>query len=119
MATNAKNFIYNPYASGDMYYRLKATSSVAQTVYSNIIVLRASNNTQARFSVSTFVHDEIMVNASENYQYLLADINGRVISKGNNNSGINKINISNQPNGMYVMQLISNSQRITERIIKK
>ena len=60
-----------------------------------------------------------MVNATENYQYQLADISGRVIETGSSNAGTNRINISNIPNGIYVIQMITNNQRQTERIIKQ
>jgi hypothetical protein len=60
-----------------------------------------------------------VVNAKENYQYQLVDINGRVIETGKKNAGTNTINISNMANGIYVIQMITNNQRQTERIIKQ
>ena len=90
-----------------------------ETVYSNVITLKSIGKSEKIFTVSTFVHDEILVNATQNYQYILADINGRVISKGNNKAGIKRIKINNNPTGIYVIQMISNNQRITERIIRQ
>ena len=61
-----------------------------------------------------------MVNEKANYQYQLADLNGRVIAIGSINTGTNRINISNIPNGIYVLQMITTkNQRQTERIIKQ
>lgn len=117
--SSSKAFAYNPFIKGDIFYRLKVISVTDQTVYSNVIILKSNGESKKSFTVSTLVHDEILVTAAENYQYIIADINGKIIAKGNDNAGINRININNHPNGMYVMQIISQSQRITERIIRQ
>lgn len=119
VASNAQNFIYDPYSTADIFYRLKVTSVVGQTVYSNVVALKSNESVQKLFTVSTLVHDEILVNAGENYQYLLADISGRILAKGSNSAGINKINMNNNPSGIYIMQIISQNERITKRIIKQ
>jgi hypothetical protein len=64
------------------------------------------------------VHSEVTINATENYEYRIADMSGRVILGGTGKSGTNTIDINNNPNGIYVVQLISNHQRTTERILK-
>jgi hypothetical protein len=71
------------------------------------------------FKVSTFVQNDIAVNAAMPYQYQLMDMNGRVINKGTGVGGFNTINISNQPGGIYIIQLLSNNKQQTERILKQ
>ncbi len=115
-ATN--KFSYNPYQINTVYYRLRVTSVVNQTVYSNTISLKSTENTDASFKVSTLVQNDISVNAPENYQYRVVDINGRQIAVGNGAKGMNTINISNKANGMYILQLFANTKTQTERIIK-
>ena len=112
-------FTYSPNINADIFYRLKVTSVIGQAVYSNIITLKSSTIPEKLFKVSTFVHDEIVVSAIANYQYQIADIHGSVVSTASSNAGTNRINISNLPNGIYVIQLITNNQRQTERIIKQ
>ena len=113
-------FTYTPAINADMYYKLKVTSVIDQTVYSNIIALKSAVITVAKpFRVSTLVHNEIVVNATEDYQYQVVDIQGRVIARGESNAPVNRINVSNIPNGMYIIQMINNRQRQTERIIKQ
>jgi hypothetical protein len=51
------------------------------------------------------VQNEITVNASVNYRYVLNDLNGKTIASGNGVKGLNTINISNQSSGMYFIQL--------------
>ncbi len=115
---NVKDFKYEPLNKENIFYRLKVTSITGQTVYSNVISLRPSEKVNNLFTVATLVQSEIKVNAAENYKYQLADMSGRVLKYGNDNAGINNININNYPNGIYFLQIISNSQRITQRIVK-
>ncbi|HMK04760.1 MAG TPA: zinc-dependent metalloprotease [Ferruginibacter sp.] len=119
VAPAADKFSYQPYSSSPIYYRLKVTSVLDQTVYSNTIVLKGGENSDKLFNVSTLVHDEVTVNASTKYRYQVIDINGRTILNGTGLKGINKIDISGRSNGMYIIQLFSNDQRQTERIIKQ
>ena len=116
--TKQKAFSYTPTVNADIFYRLKVTSVIDQTVYSNVITLKASAQPD-KFKVSTLIHDQITVNASASYQYQLVDLQGRLIGTGSGNSGTNRINVSHAPNGMYIIQMITNNQRQTERIIKQ
>jgi hypothetical protein len=115
----AAKFSYQPYQNNNIYYRLKVTSVLFQTVYSNTIILKASSKSEHSFSVSTLIQSDISVNASENYQYRLNDMNGRVIAIGKGVGGFNKINMSNQPGGMYILQLMGSTTQQTERIVKQ
>ena len=119
VSPQAVAFSYDPFQSSTLYYRLKVTSVIDQTIYSNILVLRGDSKNGKPFFVSTLVRDEILVNASENYQYQLSDMNGRFINYGRGLIGINKINIGNQPDGMYIIRLLGNNDQQTERIIRQ
>ncbi len=115
----ATNFSYQPYKNNTVFYRLKVTSVINQTVFSNTIALKGAGNNDKLFNVSTLVQDEIVINAAENYKYTLTDINGRTVSTGTGLKGVNRLNVSNQARGMYIIQLFNNDQRQTERIIKQ
>lgn len=114
-----KTFTYAPYNNGTLYYRLKVTSVIDQTAYSNIVALKATGNPDKPFTVSTFTTADITVNASENYQYRVSDANGRMISTGTGTKGINRVSISNASAGLYIIQLSSSDHKQTERIIKQ
>ncbi len=111
-------FSYNPYQSNTVYYRLRVTSVINQTVYSNTISLKSTENSDASFKVSTLVQNDIRINAPENYQYKIIDINGRQLATGNGVKGLNTIDISNKANGMYILQLFAQSKNQSEKIIK-
>ena len=118
LAPGAKEFDYVPLSNENIFYRLKVTSITGQVVYSNVISLKPAGTVNSNFSISSLVSSEITINASQNYQYLLADMSGRIIRSGNAEAGLTNINISNSPNGVYVMQIVCNNQRTTQRIVK-
>ncbi len=119
LPSSVRKFSYQPYNSNTLYYRLKVTSVTNQTVISNTIVLRGIGKTDKLFNVSTLVQNDITVNAAEIFQYRLCDANGRMINSGNGIKGFNRININNQPVGLYFISIFSNNQVQTERIIKQ
>jgi len=120
VSPTTKEFTYIPTIDGEILYRLKVTSVINQTVYSNVIKLKSGIVKEDVYKVSTFVHDQVTVNATSAYQFVLSDISGRILTRGNNNSGTSKINISNTPNGMYVIQITGiNGKTTTERIIRQ
>ena len=118
LTPTSQSYNYTPLVKQNIYYRLKAVSITDQSVYSNVISLKSNSNSEKIFTVSTIVHSEVTINATENYEYKLADMSGRIIQGGTGKSGTNTININNNPNGIYLIQLISNNQRTTERIVK-
>ena len=113
------SFVYTPLKSDIIYYRLKVTSTINQVVYSNTIALKVDAKTTENFTVSTVVRSLATITAAANYAYQLSDINGNTISKGKGKQGYNQIDMNNQPAGMYILQLLSNNQKQTERIIKQ
>ena len=115
----SNNFIYTPFQKPDLHYRLKVTSFLNKIVYSNTIRINGVNNSGAVFTASTFIRNELTINAAENYQFMVCDINGHAIARGNGRAGFNKVDMSRLPGGLYVLQLLSNNKRQTERIIKQ
>lgn len=119
VSASAVSYSYVPFESGVIYYRLKVTSTIGETVYSNVFSLKAATKSAKAFSVSTLVYSDITVSANANYQYQITDNNGRVIARGNGLQGVNKIAMYGMPRGMYVLQLMNNSDKQIERIIKQ
>ncbi|MEP7237950.1 MAG: zinc-dependent metalloprotease [Ferruginibacter sp.] len=119
VASASTKFSYQPFKSSTVFYRLKVTSVLNQTAYSNIITLKGGADAENSFKVSTLVHDQIIINAATNYQFILSDMSGKTISTGTGLKGINRVDVSNQSGGMYIIQLFNNDKRQTERIIKQ
>jgi hypothetical protein len=117
-ATGVKNFSYNPNKSASIFYRLLITSTIGETSYSNIVVLKA-NGDEKIFTVSTLVQQDIKVTALANYSYNLYDANARLIATGKEKKGINNIHVDHIPTGIYVLQMMNENYKQTERIIKQ
>ena len=118
-AATSTKFSYLPFKNSTVFYRLKVTSVINQTVYSNTIALKAEGDNQRLFRVSTLVNNEIIINADLNYQYTISDMNGATISIGKGLKGTNRVNVSNLSRGMYIIQFFNNIQQQTERIIRQ
>ena len=115
---NDSDFSYRPELNGNIYYRLRTISQAGQITYSNTILLKSEYNTKGLFKISTLAQDEIIVQAKEEFKFQIMDITGRSIKKGVGNEGHSTINISSSPNGIYFIQIISKTQKITQRILK-
>ncbi|MEN9571839.1 MAG: hypothetical protein RL172_3070 [Bacteroidota bacterium] len=113
------SYSYSPYLRNDLYYRVKIASASGKIVYSNTVLLKGVSNGSTRFTVSTYTQGSIRITAYENYSYQLVDLNGNRIAAAAGKAGIHQIDISNKPAGMYLLQLISNHNRQTEKIIKE
>ncbi len=116
--TGVKTFTNTPNKSGTMFYRVKVTSSIGESNYSNIVGLK-SNGNEKLFEISTLVQENIKVTAIENYSYNLYDANARLIGTGSQRKGINNIDVANLPRGMYILQMMNDKYKQTERIIKQ
>jgi hypothetical protein len=117
-AFNTKEFDFKPLLTGKIYYRIKVVSVKGEVFYSNVVSLFSEEKMMKPITVSTLVRSEINVTSSHNYKFQLADMSGRIIKTGAGANGNNNININNCPNGIYFLQIISNSQRTTQRIVK-
>ncbi len=116
--TGLNKYSYSPTSKGTSFYRLKATSVINESNYSNIVVLK-NNADQKLFNVSTLVQQNIRIIAPENFSYNLYDASAKIVARGKERMGLVNINVSNLANGMFVLQIISDNNIQTERIIKQ
>ena len=116
----ARTYEYNPSEKVTLFYRLKATNVLNQSLYSNILAIKAyGSGTEKLFTVSTLVQDNIMVKANDNFTYTLFDLNGRGMVVGKAIKGNTNIQIQGLSKGMYILQMITDNYKQTERIIKQ
>lgn len=112
-------YSYYPQISGTLFYRLKVTSVINEVAFSNIIALKSTVKPTKHFKVSSIFIDRVQVTASENFQYAIFDLNGRMLGAGKGLAGTNYIEMNNKPAGMYVIQMLTNTTKQSERIIKQ
>lgn len=111
-------YSYMPSANEVVFYRVKVKTVVNETGYSNTIALRATEKSKLA-QVSTLVREEISVQSTQAFKYMLTDINGRVIKTGNGIAGENSIRFTNQTSGVYILKMVSENNKQIERIIKQ
>ena len=114
-----RSYEYTASEKNTLFYRLKATNALNQSLYSNILILKSNSSSSNLFSVSTLVQDNIVVKATDNFIYNLYDVNGRLITSGKQAKGSSNINVQNLTRGMYVLQMMTDNYKQTERIIKQ
>ena len=114
-----RSYEYTPSEKNTLFYRLKATNVLNQSLYSNILVLKTNSSSDKLFSVSTLVQDNIVIKATDNFTYNLFDVNGRLIIAGKQTKGNSNINVQNLTRGMYVLQMTTDNYKQTERVIKQ
>ncbi len=114
-----RKYEYMATEKNTLFYRLKATNVLNQSLYSNILILKTNSSLSNLFSVSTLVQDNIVIKATDNFIYNLYDINGRLITSGKQIKGTGNINVQNLTRGMYVLQMMTDNYKQTERIIKQ
>lgn len=116
---NLRNIDLEVGNSGEIFYRLKLLTLGENILYSNIITLKQPDEFVPQFTVSTLVHDKILVNAPANFAYRMFDLSGNMVLKGNAAAGFNSINVNNNPNGMYIFQLFCNGILQSKKITKQ
>jgi len=117
LSASINAYVYIPPIEHDIYYRLKVISLYGQIFYSDVIILKTSHKNVKPFILSGLFQQGITINASVNYTYNLIDHNGRVLVKGLGVKGLNKLNFNKFSKGLYILQLMNNSIRQTERIL--
>lgn len=118
VSETTRSFEYVPLLNGNLYYRIKVATQAGKISYSNIMSIKSTAHENEITIRSTIVKDKIELNSLKPFAYLLTDLTGKILKKGNLPEGFSVINISNSPNGIYIIQMISNSQRSTQRIVR-
>lgn len=118
LSADARNYVYSPAKSALLYYRLRVTFDNGADYYSNIVSLR-NGVTNGPSLLSNVVTNNISVNGAAKSVYVVHDMNGRTLAKGQLAQGLNTIPAGFLPNGIYVLQVENNGQRFTEKFIKR
>lgn len=113
-----RSYTYRPRTSGEIFYRLRATSIINETALSNTIMLKVPAAIKP-FRVPTTVRGHIRVQGNEAFDYALADVSGKIIFKGKGMAGTHDISSEQLASGMYILVLHTATAKQTERIIKQ
>jgi hypothetical protein len=116
----ARAFAYTPFTANNSQYRLNVTFDNGRQYYSNIVSLRGFDNRSKPQLAGTILYtNTITVSSPGAYQYTVHDITGKIVSRGNLNSGVNKITSASLVNGMYIIRFTKDDEQWIEKFIRQ
>ena len=116
---NDRSFSYKPQGTKAPQYRLNVTFDNGRQYYSNIITLRQFETTARPQLVGNAITDNsIRISSPGNYEYVIYNIRGTIISKGRLTSGINNINATGMISGMYFIRFADKKQQWIEKLVR-
>jgi hypothetical protein len=119
-AATARSFGYKPYISGDAQYRLFVTFNTGQKLYSNIVTLRQTTALAKPKLIGNVVTTDYFIMSSPGaYDYTIFDVNGKTYGKGKLVNGLNSINASGVPSGMYYVLSTNNSNTSIDKFVRQ
>ncbi|MEO8861263.1 MAG: LamG-like jellyroll fold domain-containing protein [Ginsengibacter sp.] len=117
--TNTYSLIDNAPAHGYNFYRLKQINADGQFTYSKIIKVDFSKQLLVTITPNP-ARDYLNFNTSDLIKEIrLLGLDGKVINKWTNISGITTLNISNLAAGVYIVKMITANEVLSQKIIKE
>jgi hypothetical protein len=119
--TNAdRSYSYRPSNPASALYRLSVTFDNYAHYYSNIVTIKLPNdNAKPKLVNSLVTNGTIIVTSPGNFDYYVADLNGRILNKGKLSTGMTTINASAMVSGMYFIRFTDGSEQWTEKLVKQ
>lgn len=113
-------FAYTPFVANTAQYRLNVTFDNGRQYYSNIVSLRGNANIpKPQLAGTVTYNNSITVSSPGNYKYAVHDMNGRIVSRGTLNNGVNKITSANLVSGIYIIRFANDEQQWVEKFIRQ
>jgi hypothetical protein len=117
-ASTDRSFIYKPTVSSNAQYRLHVTFDNGKQYYSNVVTLRKTGATQRPQLVSNLVsNNQVAVTSPGTFSYMVYDIGGKIVRKGQLTTGYNTINTSGITAGMYMIRFAGEAEQWTDKLI--
>ncbi|MBK8952341.1 MAG: T9SS type A sorting domain-containing protein [Chitinophagaceae bacterium] len=115
----ARSYQYKPYISTTAMYRLNVTFDNGKQYYSNIVSLRnTSTNDIPKLITNVIGNENIRVTSPGSFEYIIADMSGKPVRKGQLTAGINTINGGGLSGGMYIIRYANAGEQWTDKFIR-
>jgi hypothetical protein len=119
-SNDARSYTYRPVGINAALYRVYAEFDNGSHYYSNIVAIRPSiDNAKPKVVNSLVTNGVINVTSPSAFDYALFDLNGKVMSRGRLEAGMNTINASAMVTGMYLIRFMDGAQQWTEKLVKQ
>jgi hypothetical protein len=117
---SARSYTYSPAPDEAAQYRLFVTFDNGQQYYSNIATIRETPPAARPKLVSNLIHtNTISVSSPGQFNYMIIDMNGRMIRQGHLNNGINNVDANAMTPGMYMIQFTGNGEQWTDKLLRQ
>ncbi len=117
-AADARSLLYKPTTAPSVQYRLNVTFDNGKQYYSNIIVLLNSETVAKPQLVSNMINNHtVAITSPGNFNYMVYDMSGKTIRKGQFTNGYNTINMAGVANGMYMIRYSAAGEHWTDKMI--
>jgi hypothetical protein len=117
--TDARSYIYRPSVNTSAQYRLNVTFDNGRQYYSNVVTIRQNSSVRPQLMGNLITGSTIAVSSPGIFGYMVYDMNGRTIVKGQLQNGTNTIVASGLVKGMYMIRFSDNEQQWTDKIIRQ
>jgi hypothetical protein len=115
-----RSYTYRPVNIESPQYRLNVLFDNGRQYYSNIITIRQNSSTPRPQLNGTLINtNTIAVSSPGVYEYMIIDMNGKVMALGKLVSGINLLQASGMANGIYMIRFANNTQQWTDKFIRQ
>lgn len=113
-----RSFIYRPNIGSNVQYRLNVTFDNGKQYYSNIVTLRKTGNTPRPELVSNLVSNGTAAVTSPGvFNYMIYDLSGKTVRKGQLSNGYNTISTAGVTSGMYMIRYAGGNEQWTDKLI--
>ena len=115
-----RSYSYRPNNTATALYRLSVRFDNNSQYYSNIVTIKeATDNAKPKLVNNLVTNNVITVTSPGNFDYLLFDLNGKVLNMGKLYNGMNTINTARMTNGMYLIRFTDGEQQWIEKLVKQ
>ncbi len=100
------------------YYRIRADFEDGKRYYSNTVVIRQGiNKVRPQLITNPTASDQIRIESPASFQYQLMDMNGRVMTRGTLQAGVQTLASRHLTAGVYLIQYTQEGQQWSDKLI--
>jgi hypothetical protein len=119
-ANDDRSYTYRPYNISSAKYRLNVTFSDGHQYYSNVVSINQKGSSPRPQLTGTLIRSNtIVVSSPGNYDYMITDVNGKLLNKGKLMTGMNTVTAAGMTSGLYLIRFSDNEQQWTDKFIRQ
>ncbi len=115
---DVRSFIYKPTITTNAQYRLNVTFDNGRQYYSNVVTLRKVGAAPRPQLVSNVIENNtVAITSPGSFGYMLYDLSGKIVRKGQLTNGYNTINTTGVNAGMYMIRFTGPNEQWIDKLI--